>query len=113
MKRFGFLLLLLTLPALYAGRYACILELRAGSPELAAENRAFCRELADLLRAKGFPAENITWFTEEPQPGLSRRATPAGVREFLDLRSGTTPPVKPKRAKSSPASAVGASGEEK
>ena len=29
MKRFGFLLLLLTLPALYAGRYACILELRA------------------------------------------------------------------------------------
>lgn len=83
MKRFGFLLLLLTLPALYAGRYACILELRAGSPELAAENRAFCRELADLLRAKGFPAENITWFTEEPQPGLSRRATPAGVREYL------------------------------
>lgn len=84
MKRFGLLLLLLlTIPALYAGRHACILELRAGSPELAAENRAFCRELADLLRAKGFPAKNITWFTEEPQPGISRRATPEEVREYL------------------------------
>ena len=92
MKRFGFLLLLLTLPALYAGRYACILELRAGSPELAAENRAFCRELADLLRAKGFPAENITWFTEEPQPGLSRRATPEGVREYLAGSAAKLPP---------------------
>lgn len=44
---------------------------------------------------------------------LYNKTVPAGVREFLDLRSGTTPPVKPKRAKSSPASAVGASGEEK
>lgn len=44
---------------------------------------------------------------------LYNKTVPAGVREFLDLRSGTTPPVKPKRAKSSPASAVDASGEEK
>ena len=44
---------------------------------------------------------------------LYNKTVPAGVREFLDLRSGTTPPVKMKRAKPSPSSAVGASGEEK
>ena len=50
---------------------------------------------------------------ENSLSALYNKTVPAGVREFLDLRSGTTPPVKPKRAKSSPASAVGASGEEK
>ena len=44
---------------------------------------------------------------------LYNKTVPAGVREFLDLRSGTTPPAKAKRAKPSPSSAVGASGEEK
>ena len=41
---------------------------------------------------------------------LYNKTVPAGVREYLDLRSGTTPPaVKPKRAKPLPSSAVGAS----
>ena len=45
---------------------------------------------------------------------LYNKTVPAGVREFLDLRSGTTSPtVKPKRAKPSHSSAVGASGEGK
>lgn len=41
---------------------------------------------------------------------LYNKTVPAGVREYLDLRSGKTPPaVKPKRAKPLPSSAVGAS----
>lgn len=41
---------------------------------------------------------------------IYNKTVPAGVREYLDLRSGTTPPaVKPKRAKPLPSSAVGAS----
>lgn len=40
---------------------------------------------------------------------LYSKTVPAGVREYLDLRSGiTTPAVKPKRAKPLPSSAVGA-----
>ena len=50
---------------------------------------------------------------ENSLSSLYNKSVPAGVREFLDLRSGTTPPVKPKRAKPSLASAVGASGEGK
>ena len=45
---------------------------------------------------------------------LYNKTVPAGVLELLDLLSGTTSPtVKPKRAKNSPSSAVGASGEGK
>ena len=50
---------------------------------------------------------------ENSLSSLYNKSVPAGVREFLGLRSGTTPPGKPKRAKPSLASAVGASGEGK
>lgn len=51
---------------------------------------------------------------ENSLSALYNKTVLAGVREFLDLRSGAMPPaVKPKRAKPSPSSAVGASGEGK
>lgn len=50
---------------------------------------------------------------ENSLSALYNKTVPAGVREFLDLRSGAMPPVKMKRVKPSPSSAVGVSGEGK
>lgn len=51
---------------------------------------------------------------ENALSGLYSKTVPAGVSEFLDLRSGAAmPEIKPKRMKPSPSSAVGASGEMK
>lgn len=51
---------------------------------------------------------------ENSLSALYNKTVPAGVREFLDLRLGTIlPAIKPKRAKPSPSSAVGATGEGK
>lgn len=51
---------------------------------------------------------------ENALSGLYSKTVPAGVREFLDLHSGTAmPEIKQKRMKPSPSSAVGASGEVK
>ena len=85
MKRFGSLLLLLTLPALYAGRYACILELRAGSPELAAENRvpvAGIMPREDLIaRAEALGQTVVTAFPDSDAAARYRALS----RVMLDL----------------------------
>lgn len=77
------LFLILTVPHLFAERYAYLLALRAGTPELTAENKALCREFYDLLKQKGFKQENITWFSSEPETGLSTSVALTEVRRHL------------------------------
>ena len=61
-------------------------------------------------RAPAPPPAEETLSPEAALAVLYNKTVPAGVREYLDLRSGKTPPaVKPKRAKPLPSSAVGAS----
>ncbi len=85
MKLFAALLLLvLLIPQLPAERYACILALRAGTPELTAENKRFCQELYNLLKEKGFQEKNIKWLSTLPQKGLSESAALTNVRATFD-----------------------------
>lgn len=85
MKLFAALLLLILLvPQLLAERYACILALRAGTPELTEENKRFCQELYKLLKEKGFQEKNIKWLSSLPQKGLSETAALTNVRTTFD-----------------------------
>ena len=85
MKLFAALLLLVLLvPQLTAERYACILALHAGTPELTEENKRFCQELYNLLKEKGFQEKNIKWLSTLPQKGLSETAALTNVRTTFD-----------------------------